>query len=800
MKKILILWAALLCGSIFHANAQGVQFRHLTYQQALEQAQKENKLVFMDCYTSWCGPCKNMLDNVFTLPEAGEFMNAAFVCVKFDMEKGEGVDLRKQFSVRAFPTFFIIRPDGTVQHRLAGGSQWDRFRVRLQRGIEEKTSFYYLDQCYRKGKLSDKQYALYAEALSDASDKKKVEQICMEVFTKLSDKAKCRKENWFIFDQEITPADQRFVYLVGQKPAFDASIGRETVEQKIYSVYSDALTALNRAKSNEWPVGVATITNQLKDIEFEGKQQIQYFLDYVVACRTKDIEGVLNSLEKHEEDLPKYTLMDLPFHFDFIVREGSNEQLERYIRLGREGEKRTDSPQFARLMGEFFDKHQGELNDRTAYAEIKGKVSRDNMEEVRLYEVVDGKECLLSTTRIGKEGWYGFSFQPSYSGFYTVGGEKPLDRIRLYLKPGDRAEMNILQDSLMITSRNTFENLLLAQWESLIIPVREKTDGLKYVLFDYRDFFPYFMNFLPQAQEFKEKIATRNEDFNGLLRQAVDFDLDYYAFRILNALKAGKDTHRPSRPAPADYPEYYKTIVGKAKLADASVLRQPYGYDYLQRYTTFALAGERAKATLADRLERLPNDLLKAEMVLWYAERCKTYEEYMNIVQKYAAYLTTANHRQRMDGVSAKLYKGTKGEEAANFTYPDRNGKQVSLSDFRGKVVLVDVWATWCGPCRAEVPHLVKLEKEMEGKDVVFIGVSVDEKKDHQKWLDVLDQEGMHGIQLFASGWSKICQDYKIKGIPRFMVFDRAGNVVSIDSPRPSNPELKKLLEKTLKD
>ncbi len=135
---------------------------------------------------------------------------------------------------------------------------------------------------------------------------------------------------------------------------------------------------------------------------------------------------------------------------------------------------------------------------------------------------------------------------------------------------------------------------------------------------------------------------------------------------------------------------------------------------------------------------------------------------------------------------------------AADFTYPDRNGKLVSLSDFRGKVVLVDVWATWCGPCRAEIPHLVKLEKEMEGKDVVFIGVSIDQKKDHRKWLEVLEQEGLSGVQLFAGVSPQIMKDYKFTTIPRFMVFDREGKVVTTNSPRPSSPELKKLLEKLL--
>ena len=117
---------------------------------------------------------------------------------------------------------------------------------------------------------------------------------------------------------------------------------------------------------------------------------------------------------------------------------------------------------------------------------------------------------------------------------------------------------------------------------------------------------------------------------------------------------------------------------------------------------------------------------------------------------------------------------------------------------------MVDVWATWCGPCRAEIPYLVKLEKEMEGKDVVFIGVSVDEQKDHKKWLEVLEKEGLEGVQLFTNGRDKngrdkIMKDYKIKGIPRFMVFDKKGNVVTINSPRPSNPELRKLLERELR-
>ena len=86
----------------------------------------------------------------------------------------------------------------------------------------------------------------------------------------------------------------------------------------------------------------------------------------------------------------------------------------------------------------------------------------------------------------------------------------------------------------------------------------------------------------------------------------------------------------------------------------------------------------------------------------------------------------------------------------------------------------------------------------MHGTDVVFLGVTVDEAKDKQKWLDFIETEGLKGIQLLANGWSKITKDYKINGIPRFMVFDKKGNIVSADAPRPSNPELKKMLEAEL--
>ena len=143
----------------------GVDFQHLTFDEALAKAKAEKKLVFVDCYTTWCGPCKMMTTKIFPMKEAGEFFNPRFVCVKFDMEQGEGKELKNKLGVRAYPSFFIIRPDGTVQHAVVGGDELEPFIERVKKGLNEKTSLLYLNQQYEKGKMNKKQLLAYKVAL-----------------------------------------------------------------------------------------------------------------------------------------------------------------------------------------------------------------------------------------------------------------------------------------------------------------------------------------------------------------------------------------------------------------------------------------------------------------------------------------------------------------------------------------------------------------------------------------------------------------------------------------------------------
>ncbi|MEZ4856701.1 MAG: TlpA disulfide reductase family protein [Gelidibacter sp.] len=162
-------------------------------------------------------------------------------------------------------------------------------------------------------------------------------------------------------------------------------------------------------------------------------------------------------------------------------------------------------------------------------------------------------------------------------------------------------------------------------------------------------------------------------------------------------------------------------------------------------------------------------------------EALKVFEE-----QNFAQY-------QEQQKINKLLAKGNPSPEFNN--YVNYAGGTSSLKDYRGSYVYIDVWATWCGPCKYEIPFLEKVEKEYHDKNIKFVSVSIDAVKDEQKWRDMIKAKNMGGIQLLADKdyESQFISDYFIYGIPRFILLDPQGNIVTYDAPRPSEEKLKTL-------
>jgi thiol-disulfide isomerase/thioredoxin len=158
---------------------------------------------------------------------------------------------------------------------------------------------------------------------------------------------------------------------------------------------------------------------------------------------------------------------------------------------------------------------------------------------------------------------------------------------------------------------------------------------------------------------------------------------------------------------------------------------------------------------------------------------------------------------QIYDTVKEKAKTIVKGKPSPKFdNYENYAGGTTSLDDLKGKYVYIDVWATWCIPCIAEIPDLKKLEKAYHGKNIAFVSISVDKLKNRGKWREMIADKALKGIQLLADKAfdSDFIMKYYINGIPTFILLDPQGNIVEQDAPRPSNTKvIKQLFDKVLK-
>ncbi len=140
----------------------------------------------------------------------------------------------------------------------------------------------------------------------------------------------------------------------------------------------------------------------------------------------------------------------------------------------------------------------------------------------------------------------------------------------------------------------------------------------------------------------------------------------------------------------------------------------------------------------------------------------------------------------------AKLAGLKKGDPSPKFNYPNTKGEKVSLDDLKGKYVYVDVWATWCGPCKQQIPFLKELHKEYSDKNITIVSLSIDKASNKDKWLKMVADEELTGIQIMADN-DDFTTAYNISGIPRFILIDPEGNIVNSNATITSYPNLKQI-------
>ncbi|RMG84197.1 MAG: DUF255 domain-containing protein [Bacteroidetes bacterium] len=243
MKKVITLCAFVLLSltSISGIAQSGISFTQESWFKLLERAKTEDKIIFMDAYAVWCGPCKQMSRTTFTDPEVGAFFNKHFINVKMDMEKGEGAQLAKTYQVMAYPTLLFIDSDGKVVHRSVGFQNAKQFLELGKIAADPTRRISALDARYEKGDRSPDFLYEYAQVKYEAMDPV-YEEVAKEYLVTQYDWT--TEENMKFIFQFTNSSDSKFFdFIIKNRDLFEKQFGRRAVAAKIQNIVSQELSA-----------------------------------------------------------------------------------------------------------------------------------------------------------------------------------------------------------------------------------------------------------------------------------------------------------------------------------------------------------------------------------------------------------------------------------------------------------------------------------------------------------------------------------------------------------------------------
>ncbi|WP_065218940.1 MULTISPECIES: thioredoxin family protein [Butyricimonas] len=311
MKRVLSVFVGLLCSLALFAQTN---FQELSLEKAREKAKAENKPVFLDCYTSWCGPCRMMANEVFTQEAAGDYFNKNFVCVKTDMEKGEGPVIGKQYGVDAYPTFLIINPDGKLMHKIVGAMSLKELIENVECGLQANSIAEY-EASYQAGKLDLAEQMAYWRLLSISGEVVKAQTVGDELWGKLSEKDKLNSTYWPLLRSRAQSVDgEEMKFVCANRDYFEKEVGTEEVGKLIYNSF---ITELNMMIVYQLPAKkyekIPAIKNLLENNDVPRKEALLKMAELAEARKNYDEKGYLDILEANLnvwEDSEKRTIFE----------------------------------------------------------------------------------------------------------------------------------------------------------------------------------------------------------------------------------------------------------------------------------------------------------------------------------------------------------------------------------------------------------------------------------------------------------------------------------------------------------
>ena len=239
----------------------------------------------------------------------------------------------------------------------------------------------------------------------------------------------------------------------------------------------------------------------------------------------------------------------------------------------------------------------------------------------------------------------------------------------------------------------------------------------------------------------------------------------------------------PEEEGLMDMPEYQTALLNLVRAFGLRGLQEQDEWKYLKKQMEYIDGQVRSQ---------MIKDFLMDKITTRYVEKKGT-DHLEEIVRFYHDNVKAPEKKQKFDDLCRKWVKLVKGQPSPVFTCRDIGGKEVCLTDLAGRFVYIDIWATWCRPCRAEQPCLEQLIRKYEGENIVFVSISTD--RDRNIWEKFVKTEQLKGVQLYGGQGNSFIEAFVVRNIPRFILLDRTGKIIEADMTRPSDPRTIEVLD-----
>jgi len=306
MKKGILLAIVLMLGHSILMAQSGIKFNNSSWANALQKAQKENKLIFVDAYTTWCGPCKQMSKEVFTKKSVADYYNQTFVNYKIDMEKGEGPKLAEQYKVAQYPTLLFIAGDGTLVHRAAGFHNVAQFVDLGNAAMDPSKQLATLEQRFEKGDRDPaflKNYTLVRAASYDGTHVP-----VAEAYMETQKDWNTDENRQFIFNFLGGANSKLFGHVTKNRKAYIKQFGEVAVQDKVRTIVFDEIS---KKSSGDQQVPISEVKALYKKAYPEKAKQLvsEYKMSYF---RGKgDRKNYAKAAIKHFKKFPPENAMQL---------------------------------------------------------------------------------------------------------------------------------------------------------------------------------------------------------------------------------------------------------------------------------------------------------------------------------------------------------------------------------------------------------------------------------------------------------------------------------------------------------